>query len=292
MFDFPAQARRKKQHESTIGTIADNGAPAANAMTRSASRDKVSAMRDETTDFGYEDIPADEKQARVGAVFDSVVERYDLMNDVMSLGAHRLWKRYAIELCGLRPGQRVLDLAGGTGDLALAAARRVAPGGRVVLADINAAMLRRGRDRLIDAGLIDAVDAVLGNAESLPFADNGFDCVTIAFGLRNVTDKPAALAEMRRVVKPGGRVCVLEFSKPLCAPLEQAYDFYSFKVLPQLGEWIARDRASYRYLAESIRRHPDQQALRRMMLDDGGFDEVEVHNLSGGIVALHRAFKY
>ncbi len=261
-------------------------------MTGIASRAMVSAMHDETTDFGYEDIPKGDKRARVGAVFDSVADRYDLMNDVMSFGAHRLWKRYTLELCGLRPGHRLLDLAGGTGDLACAAAPRVAPGGSVVLADINAAMLRRGRDRLIDAGIIDGIDAVQCNAEALPFADNGFDCVTIAFGLRNVTDKPAALAEMRRVVNPGGRVCVLEFSKPLCAPLEQAYDFYSFQVLPRLGEWIARDRASYQYLAESIRRHPDQQALRRMMLDDGGFDEVEVHNLSGGIVALHRAFKY
>ena len=249
-------------------------------------------MHDETTDFGYEDIPRGDKQARVGAVFDSVVERYDLMNDVMSLGAHRLWKRFTLELCGLRPGQRVLDLAGGTGDLALGAARRVIPGGGVVLADINAAMLRRGRDRMIDAGLVDGVDAVQANAEALPFADNSFDCITIGFGLRNVTDKPQALAEMRRALRPGGRVCVLEFSRPLCAPLEQAYDFYSFRVLPRLGEWIARDRASYQYLAESIRRHPDQQQLRHMMLDDGGFDEVEVHNLSGGIVALHRAFKY
>ncbi len=269
-----------------------NEAPAANAMTGVASRDMVSAMQDETTDFGYEDIPRGEKQARVGAVFDSVVDRYDLMNDVMSLGAHRLWKRYALELCGLRPGQHVLDLAGGTGDLALAAARRVAPGGGVVLADINASMLRRGRDRLIDAGVIDGVAATQCNAESLPFADNAFDCITIAFGLRNVTDKAKALAEMHRAVRPGGRVCVLEFSKPLCEPLERVYDFYSFQVLPRLGELIAQDRESYRYLAESIRRHPDQQALRRLMLDDGGFDEVEVHNLSGGIVALHRAFKY
>ncbi len=252
----------------------------------------VSAMQDETADFGYQDIPRGDKQARVGAVFDSVVDRYDLMNDVMSFGVHRLWKRYTLELCGLRPGQRVLDLAGGTGDLALGAARRVAPGGHVLLADINAAMLRRGRDRLIDAGVVDGVDAVQCNAESLPFADNHFDCITIGFGLRNVTDKPAALAEMHRALRPGGRVCVLEFSKPLCAPLEQAYDFYSFRLLPRLGELIAGDRASYQYLAESIRRHPDQQALRRMMLDDANFDEVEVHNLSGGIVALHRAFKY
>lgn len=249
-------------------------------------------QKDATTDFGYEDIPADEKQGRVGAVFDSVADRYDLMNDVMSFGIHRLWKRYTLELCGLRPGQHVLDLAGGTGDLALRQARRVGPTGRVVLADINAEMLVRGRDRMIDAGLVANVDSVLCNAESLPFADASFDLVTIAFGLRNVTDKAAALASMQRVLKPGGRLCVLEFSHPLCEPLEKVYDFYSFQVLPRLGELIARDRDSYRYLAESIRRHPDQETLRQMIAEQGGFDEVEVHNLSGGIVALHRAFKY
>ena len=262
-------------------------------MTGGAGRGIFAAMqKDGTTDFGFEDIPADEKQGRVGAVFDSVADRYDLMNDVLSFGIHRLWKRYTLELCGLRPGQQVLDLAGGTGDLAIQQARRVGSSGRVVLADINAEMLVRGRDRMIDNGLIENVDCVLCNAESLPFADASFDLVTIAFGLRNVTDKGAALASMQRVLKPGGRLCVLEFSRPLYAPLEQAYEFYSFRILPRLGELIARDRDSYRYLAESIRRHPDQETLRQMIAEDGGFDEVEVHNLSGGIVALHRAFKY
>ncbi len=262
-------------------------------MTGGAGHGIFAAMqKDSTTDFGFEDIPAGEKQGRVGAVFDSVADNYDLMNDVMSLGIHRLWKRYTLELCGLRPGQTVLDLAGGTGDLALQQARRVGPGGHVVLADINAEMLSRGRDRMIDSGQIGNIDSVLCNAEALPFADASFDLVTIAFGLRNVTDKPAALKSMQRVLKPGGRLCVLEFSRPLYEPLEKAYDFYSFHILPRMGEVIARDRDSYRYLAESIRRHPDQETLRQMIAEDGGFDEVEVHNLSGGIVALHRAFKY
>ena len=245
-----------------------------------------------TTDFGYEEIPTAEKVRRVGAVFTSVAEKYDLMNDVMSFGVHHLWKRFTIEMCGLRPGHRVLDLAGGTGDLAMQQAGLVGDSGEVVLADINASMLQRGRDRLIDKGIVDGVRTVQCNAEILPFADNYFDCITIAFGLRNVTDKGQALASMQRVLKPGGRLCVLEFSRPVYAPLEKAYDFYSFTLLPRMGEWIARDRDSYQYLAESIRRHPDQETLRRMILDEGGFDEVEVHNLSGGIVALHRAFKY
>jgi demethylmenaquinone methyltransferase/2-methoxy-6-polyprenyl-1,4-benzoquinol methylase len=250
-------------------------------------------MQDKTTtDFGYEEIPATEKQGRVGAVFTSVADKYDVMNDVMSFGVHHLWKRFTLERCGLRPGHRVLDLAGGTGDLARKQTRMVGRDGHVILADINAAMLQRGRDRLIDDGHVDGVDAVQCNAEILPFADNYFDCITIAFGLRNVTDKGRALASMQRVLKPGGRLCVLEFSKPVCEPLEKIYDFYSFQLLPRMGEIIARDRASYQYLAESIRKHPDQQALRQLILDEGGFDEVEVHNLSGGIVALHRAFKY
>ena len=249
-------------------------------------------QKDETTDFGYEEVPLAEKQRRVGAVFSSVAQKYDLMNDVMSFGVHRLWKTFTLEMCGLRPGQRVLDLAGGTGDLALKQARRVGPSGRVVLADINAEMLRLGRDRAIDGGLLEGIDAVQCNAEILPFEDASFDCITIAFGLRNVTDKGKALASMQRVLKPGGRLCVLEFSRPLYEPLEKLYDLYSFTLLPRLGEWIARDSDSYRYLAESIRKHPDQETLRQLILEQGGFDEVEVHNLSGGIVALHRAFKY
>ena len=245
-----------------------------------------------TTDFGFEEIPATEKQGRVGAVFTSVAQKYDLMNDVMSFGVHHLWKRFTLEMCGLRPGHQVLDLAGGTGDLALKEAQMVGESGQVVLADINAAMLQRGRDRVIDSGFVNRVESVQCNAELLPFADNHFDCITIAFGLRNVTDKAAALASMQRVLKPGGRLCILEFSKPVYQPLEKLYDFYSFKLLPRMGEFIARDRDSYQYLAESIRMHPDQLALKQIILDQGGFDEVEVHNLSGGIVALHRAFKY
>ena len=252
----------------------------------------VCAMQDDTTHFGYSQIPAAEKQRRVGAVFDSVANNYDLMNDVMSFGIHHLWKAFTLEMCALRPGHRVLDLAGGTGDLALKQARRVGDSGEVILADINANMLRRGRDRVIDTGLLGRIDCVQVNAEILPFADASFDCITIGFGLRNVTDKAKALASMRRVLKPGGRLCVLEFSKPLYAGLEKLYDLYSFSILPRLGEIIARDRASYQYLAESIRMHPEQEALREIMLDQAGFDEVEVHNLSGGIVALHRAIKY
>jgi demethylmenaquinone methyltransferase/2-methoxy-6-polyprenyl-1,4-benzoquinol methylase len=245
-----------------------------------------------TTDFGFKEIPAAEKQGRVADVFTSVAQNYDLMNDVMSFGVHHLWKRYTLEMCGLRPGHKLLDLAGGTGDLALKAAQKVGESGQVVLADINAAMLQRGRDRVIDKGFVNRVETVQCNAEVLPFADNHFDCITIAFGLRNVTDKARALASMQRVLKPGGRLCVLEFSRPIYPPLEKLYDFYSFKLLPRMGEIIARDRDSYQYLAESIRMHPDQSTLRQIILEQGGFDEVEVHNLSAGIVALHRAFKY
>jgi demethylmenaquinone methyltransferase/2-methoxy-6-polyprenyl-1,4-benzoquinol methylase len=186
----------------------------------------------------------------------------------------------------------VLDLAGGTGDLAIKQAGMVGEKGQVYLADINAEMLRHGRDRVIDKGLINRIETIQCNAEILPFEDNSFDCITIAFGLRNVTDKTKALKSMQRILKPGGRLCVLEFSKPTCQPLEKAYDFYSFKILPRLGEWIAHDGDSYQYLAESIRMHPDQQTLKAMMTEEAGFDEVDVYNLSGGIVALHRAFKY
>lgn len=262
-------------------------------MTVTLEPDMVRFMQHRsTTDFGFEAIPTAEKQGRVGAVFTSVAQKYDLMNDVMSFGVHHLWKRFTLEMCGLRPGHKVLDLAGGTGDLALKEARMVGESGQVVLADINAAMLQRGRDRVIDSGFINRVESVQCNAEILPFKDNHFDCITIAFGLRNVTNKAAALASMQRVLKPGGRLCVLEFSKPVYRPLEQLYDFYSFKLLPRMGELIARDRDSYQYLAESIRMHPDQLELKQIILEQGGFDEVEIHNLSGGIVALHRAFKY
>ncbi len=245
-----------------------------------------------TTHFGFREVPVEEKVHKVAEVFDSVAKKYDIMNDVMSFGVHHLWKKFTIEMCGLREGHIVLDLAGGTGDLAIQQARRVGDKGRVILADINASMLREGRDRVIDKGLIGRVATCQCNAEILPFADDSFDCITIAFGLRNVTDKARALASMRRVLKPGGRLCVLEFSRPLYQPLEKVYDFYSFRILPKMGELIAGDRDSYQYLAESIRMHPDQETLKRMMIDEGGFDEVEVFNLTGGIVALHRGFKY
>lgn len=243
------------------------------------------------THFGYKKIPVEEKIAAVGRVFSSVASKYDLMNDLMSFGIHRLWKRTAIDLSGVRAGQSVLDLAGGTGDLAAKFSKIVGVNGRVVLADINADMLAVGRDRLIDDGIIDGVEFIQANAENLPFADHSFDCVTIAFGLRNVTDKDAALQEMYRVLKPGGRALVLEFSKPTTEMLNKAYDFYSFKILPKIGKHVANDEASYQYLAESIRMHPDQETLKEMM-QMARFENCEYKNLTGGIVALHRGFKY
>jgi demethylmenaquinone methyltransferase/2-methoxy-6-polyprenyl-1,4-benzoquinol methylase len=248
-------------------------------------------MTDKTTHFGFEQVGWNEKVRRVGAVFDSVAGKYDVMNDVMSLGIHRLWKRFAIELSGVRKGSRVLDLAGGTGDLAARLARIVGAEGEVVLADINAAMLEHGRTRLLDEGIAGNVRFVQANAECLPFPDNYFDCITIAFGLRNVTDKDAALRSMYRVLKPGGRLLVLEFSKPTLPGLAPLYDLYSFKLLPLMGKLIANDAESYKYLAESIRMHPDQNTLRAMM-ESAGFEDCSYHNLSGGIVALHRGFKY
>ena len=250
-------------------------------------------MKDKsTTHFGFEQVKTEEKAGRVADVFHSVADKYDLMNDVMSFGIHRLWKRYTIEMCGLREGHVVLDLAGGTGDLAIKQAQRVGDSGHVVLADINASMLQEGRDRVLDKGLVKRISTAQCNAEILPFSDNSFDCISIAFGLRNVTDKAKALQSMNRVLKPGGRLCVLEFSKPLYEPLEKVYDFYSFNILPKMGELVAGDHDSYQYLAESIRMHPDQQTLKQIMTDEAGFDEVEVHNMTGGIVALHRGFKY
>ncbi len=241
------------------------------------------------THFGYETIPESEKASRVGEVFHSVASRYDVMNDLMSMGIHRLWKRYTVERAGIRPGMRVLDLAGGTGDLAGAFAPRVGPRGQVVVCDINASMLQAGRDRMLDEGHVGNLDLVQADAEQLPYPDDHFDRVTIAFGLRNVTRKERALAEMRRVVKPGGRVLVLEFSRPL-APLRPAYDVYSFRLLPLMGKLVANDADSYRYLAESIRMHPDQETLANMMRD-AGLEQVRYDNLTGGIVALHRATK-
>jgi demethylmenaquinone methyltransferase/2-methoxy-6-polyprenyl-1,4-benzoquinol methylase len=239
-----------------------------------------------SVDFGFERVSPAEKTARVRDVFDSVAGNYDLMNDLMSGGLHRLWKRFALGQTGLRPGQSALDVASGTGDIGAGLARQVGPSGLAVLTDINREMLSRGRDRLIDQGLAAQVQFLIANAEFLPFADRSFDCVTIAFGLRNVTDKAAALASMRRVLRPAGRLLVLEFSKPTLEMLKPAYDAYSFNVLPRLGGIIAGDAASYRYLAESIRMHPDQDTLAAMFRD-AGFDECRWHNLAGGIVALH-----
>ena len=243
-------------------------------------------MKDQT-DFGYEEVPAADKARRVGAVFDRVAERYDLMNDLMSLGLHRLWKTFAISIARPRRGDRILDVASGSADLAVSLGRRVMPGGEVWLVDINRKMLERGRDRVLDEGLL--LPAVQCDAERLPFARGYFDCVTVAFGLRNMTHKDRALAEMVRVLKPGGRLVVLEFSK-VWKPLERAYDFYSFRVLPWLGRQVAGDAAAYRYLAESIRMHPDQPTLARM-LEQAGLSRVEVFNLAAGVVAVHRGYR-
>jgi demethylmenaquinone methyltransferase/2-methoxy-6-polyprenyl-1,4-benzoquinol methylase len=244
-----------------------------------------------STDFGFQQVPWREKARRVRGVFDSVADRYDLMNDLMSAGAHRLWKQFTLSLTGLRPGDRALDIAGGTGDLAAGLARQVGPSGLVALADINANMLQHGRDRLINQAVVANVRYVQADAEHLPFADASFDCVTIGFGLRNVTDKAAALMAMRRALKPGGQLLVLEFSKPVLPALSRIYDVYSFRVLPWLGRAVAGDAESYRYLAESIRRHPDQQGLIELM-KTAGLDSCRYHNLMGGIVAVHRGYRY
>ena len=242
------------------------------------------------THFGYREVRTDEKAALVAGVFDSVASRYDLMNDLMSAGIHRIWKRFSVELSAVRAGSRVLDIAGGSGDLAARFAPLVGDSGAVVLADINANMLRVGRDRLLDRGIAGAIHYVQADAQHLPFPDDHFDCISIAFGLRNVTDKDLALRSMRRTLKPGGRLLVLEFSKPGNALLSRAYDAYSFGVLPLLGRLVVGDSESYRYLAESIRRHPDQETLRRMM-EEAGFERCDYHNMSGGIVAVHRGYK-
>ena len=243
-------------------------------------------MKDQT-DFGFERVPEDDKARRVGAVFDRVAERYDLMNDLMSLGLHRLWKAFAISIARPRPGDRILDVASGSADLARSLGRRVMPGGQICLADINLKMLELGRDRVLDDGLL--APAVQCDAEQLPFPSGHFDCVTVAFGLRNMTHKDRALAEMARVLRPGGRLVVLEFSK-VWKPLERAYDLYSFRFLPWLGGRVAGDADAYRYLAESIRIHPDQATLAGM-LESAGLSQVDVFNLAAGVVAVHRGYR-
>lgn len=246
---------------------------------------------DQTTHFGYQDVPVNEKVNKVRDVFQSVASKYDLMNDVMSLGAHRLWKKYTVDLCAVKQGQHVLDLAGGTGDLAAKFSGLVGESGKVVLADINEAMLKAGRARLLDKGIVGNVEYAQVNAESLPFDDNEFDCITIAFGLRNVTDKQKALESMFRVLKPGGKLMVLEFSKIRNKALASVYESYSFNCIPRLGKFITGDEASYQYLVESIKMHPDQKTLSGMM-EQAGFEGCEYFNMTGGVVALHRGYKY
>lgn len=297
---MPNNSTSNHSVNNNIENSANNNATQANAQTTKQTlfnqRDDINNPHTPDTDgheethFGYKTVNKAEKQARVADVFTSVAKKYDIMNDLMSFGIHRLWKRYAISLSGVRSGQHVLDIAGGTGDLAKVFSREVGRNGHVVLSDINAAMLEVGRERLINAGC-NNVDFVLANAETLaPFDDESFDLVTISFGLRNVTDKDAALKAMYRVLKPGGRLLILEFSKPVFEPLSKAYDLYSFTALPMMGKIIANDSESYQYLAESIRMHPDQQTLKQMM-QQAGFENCDYHNLTAGIVAVHRGFK-
>ena len=249
------------------------------------------SKENKTTDFGFTQVPWEEKQKKVAGVFHSVAAKYDLMNDLMSFGIHRIWKKQTISKSAVRKGDNVLDLAGGTGDLAYKFCQMVGSQGKVILSDINSSMLEVGKEKLTNKGCVGNIEYVQANAECLPFADNYFDCITISFGLRNVTDKDKALASMYRVLKPGGRLLVLEFSKPIIPLLSKVYDEYSFKALPFLGKIITQDAESYRYLAESIRKHPDQQTLKQMMYD-AGFDNVEYQNMTGGIVALHIGYKY
>jgi len=250
-------------------------------------------MSDEqkNTHFGFQAVAWNEKEQKVGAVFHSVAKNYDLMNDLMSAGIHRLWKRFTVEISRVRPGQTILDLAGGSGDLTRLLCKKTGRSGQVVLADINSAMLAVGRDRLLDEGLHDNINFVQANAQTLPFADNSFHCITIAFGLRNVTDKNEALRAMFRVCKPGGKVMVLEFSTPTLPGLKPVYDWYSFNILPKVGQLFAKDGSSYQYLAESIRMHPPQEDLK-WIIEEAGFEDCHYYNLTGGIVALHIAYKY
>lgn len=249
------------------------------------------SKQNKTTHFGFESVHWDEKEKKVADVFHSVAAKYDLMNDLMSFGIHHLWKRFTVELSQVRPGQSVLDLAGGSGDLTRLLSKKVTDSGQVILADINAAMLAVGRNRLLDEGLYRNIQYVQANAQCLPFADNSFHCITMGFGLRNVTDKDEALRSIYRVCKPGGKLMVLEFSTPSLPGLKPIYDWYSFTILPKVGKLFAQDETSYQYLAESIRMHPNQSTLQKM-IEDAGFEDCHYHNLSGGIVALHIAYKY
>lgn len=284
------QNHAKSQHSSVNQTDLQDNTTASSVFDAHRNHTDQPALDEDVTHFGYQTVRKSDKQAKVAQVFTSVAKKYDVMNDLMSFGIHRLWKRYAISLTGVRAGQQVLDIAGGTGDLAKVFSKEVGRTGKVILSDINPAMLEVGRERLINAGCAN-VDFVLANAEDLePFADDSFDLVTISFGLRNVTDKDAALRSMYRVLKPGGRLLVLEFSKPIFEPLSKAYNLYSFTALPLMGKLVAKDADSYQYLAESIRMHPDQQTLKQMMVQ-AGFVNCDFHNLTGGIVAVHRGFK-
>ena len=260
-------------------------------MTDKSEQSTTAVEENETTHFGFHTVAKEEKVAKVAEVFHSVAAKYDIMNDLMSVGIHRLWKRFTIDCSGVRSGQKVLDLGGGTGDLTAKFSRIVGEKGHVILADINNSMLNVGRDKLRDTGIVGNVHYVQANAEELPFPDDYFDAITISFCLRNVTDKDKALRSMFRVLKPGGRLLVLEFSKPVFEPLSKVYDAYSFHLLPKMGQLVANDAESYRYLAESIRMHPDQETLKTMM-ESAGFEQTSYHNLTGGIVALHRGFKF
>ena len=283
-------AGRRLRHAETYGKCAESDTLSEHFLEKQAGIEMVEDSQ-ETTHFGFQTVAKEQKQDMVAHVFHSVAAKYDVMNDLMSFGIHRLWKRFTIDCSGVRRGQTVLDLAGGTGDLTAKFSRLVGETGRVMLADINDSMLKMGREKLRNIGIVGNVEYVQANAEALPFADNTFDCITISFGLRNVTDKEKALRSMYRVLKPGGRLLVLEFSKPIIEPLSKAYDAYSFHILPKVGELVAKDGDSYRYLAESIRMHPDQETLKGMM-QDAGFENVDYYNLTAGIVALHRGYKF
>ncbi|GAA0854480.1 bifunctional demethylmenaquinone methyltransferase/2-methoxy-6-polyprenyl-1,4-benzoquinol methylase UbiE [Aliiglaciecola litoralis] len=276
---------------NTPSSSSDLNTPKSEPSSVTETSSKQQSTGTDQTHFGFKQVATEQKVSMVADVFHSVAAKYDVMNDLMSMGIHRLWKRFTIDCSGVRTGHTILDLAGGTGDLAAKFSKLVGPSGKVILADINNAMLKVGRDKLRNKGIVGNLEYVQANAEMLPFPDNTFDIITIAFGLRNVTDKDKALASMYRVLKPGGRLLVLEFSKPQNELLTKAYDMYSFHLLPKMGQLVANDSESYQYLAESIRMHPDQETLKSMM-ESAGFEQTSYHNLTGGIVAMHRGFKF